>query len=172
MATPAADILAHVVATLAAIPATEGDGPEAAKLFASVGVFDDMESFTAITARTLTAKVAGVVAGEVARGAGLSGEQDYAERLPLEILFSFAVKRNPGKDEAEATGVMHDITRRIRAALLADNSRGGKAHLTNFDGRLVNGTDVDGTARLLDKVPNQAIYTAGLPAVCGWSVNR
>jgi hypothetical protein len=167
MADRTTDILDHIVSALAAFNDPDAGG----KLFAAVRIYDSPESFLDNPGMpTLNVRSAGVVAGDLIRGKGMGSGDAYAERMPVEIFYAFPVKRKPGQDERTATAEALRLSGLIRTALLEDPSRGGRCGLTNFDGRYVNGTDADGTARLVDRIPDQAVYTAALPIIVGWMV--
>lgn len=144
-----------------------GQAADAAYLFAAVGIYDDAESFMD-KAGSLNQPVAGVIAGEVLRERGMANDQAYSERMGVEIAFAFPVKRVAGEDEAAAVGWLQLYAGIIRTAVLADRSRGGNAGLVMVDGRPVNGTDVDGEARIIDRRPDQGIYFALLSVTVGW----
>lgn len=177
-----------ISATLRAmVYAGDNEGDPDRTFFSTVGTFDTVDSFLEIGGRFLAAKgpapaggtgavggqglaCAGVVPGDVIRGRSQASGEAYQERIPVEVLYTFAIKRLPGKDELDAVATMLDYAEEIRKALLLDLSRGGAAGLTNFDGQYVNGTAVDGSAKMVDTAPDQAIYTAAISLVCGWTV--
>lgn len=170
MADRTALILENIRSALLAM--TDPDSaPPGASVFKVAGVFDSSESFMDNPgAPNLNSRAAGIVSGEVVRGRGMGSGDAYAERMPVEILYAFPVKRAAGADEKAATLEMLRLCNLIRAALLTDASRGGNCGLSEFDGRWVNGTDADGVARLVDRTNDQAVYTAALPVVVGWTV--
>jgi hypothetical protein len=137
-----------------------------------VGVYDDLESFLDVS-ENITAKTAGIIvpAGPT-RIPPLSNDEDYAQRLPGSICFSMLVKRKLGEDEKAAMLAVQSLSDLIRAAVMADPSRGGNAGLINTGGSLVNGTSVDGETRFAAGVSNKAVYTAEIPFTVGWWVAR
>ena len=145
----------------------------AVKLFDKrVGIYDDIDSYLDV-ADGMTAKTAGIIVPAApTRGEPMSNDEEYSEFISGDIVYSLQFKRPPGGDERPALAAVQAVARIIRLGLLSDKSRGGKCGLVNANGRIVNGTSVDGDATLLGLVSNQAIYTASLPFVVGWWVSR
>lgn len=161
--TTAKDVVDDVISVLT--DATVDD----AKIFAEVGTFDDIASFQRV-ADPLKGIVAGIITKPPKRVNPVDNGDDYAERLAFEVAFRMSLNREAGEDEKTAADEMNRITSLIRAALLADKTRGGNCGIVVADGQTILGTDVTGEPRMFAPKPNQGFFTAVLPVVCAWSV--
>jgi hypothetical protein len=171
MSLRAAEVAQNILETLATIYVPAG-GFGLAKMFAKSGLYDDVASFLAVGDDALKGKAVGVIGTMPTRGPGLGNGEAYTEAVEYLVVYSFTVKRAAGEDESAGVITANDMAGKIRDALLMDKSRGGRCGFFRRGGRIVNGTSVEGEARIIDTLPNQAIYTAQLPVACGWWVEQ
>lgn len=167
MPTRLSQICANIRDALAGIPT----GNPGEFLFQEAGIYDDVASFVDLAAGKLGRRIAGVVPPAAPdRFPGMNADEAYSEAAEISILFSFTWKRAPSDDESGPADQMAAMADAIRTRVLADPSWGGLAGLVEWGGRVINGTDVDGAARLLPgSAANQAIFTAELPISVGWT---
>ena len=162
----AQDVVEHVRATL------DGVTVASVRLFARVGVYDDVASFARTCGQLAAANECAVIPRlPTDRGAAMDNGDDYTERLQLLVAVSFPRSRVAGGTEQAAAQEMARLAGLIRKALLADRTRGGRCTAITFDGggRVLDGTDCAGTYSPVAQRPNQAWYVFTVPAACGWT---
>jgi hypothetical protein len=160
--TRAADVAESIRATLAA--AVVGVTP----VFASVGVYDDLDSFIAKADVLQNSPIAGVIAGPPDRRKGDDNGEDFVMRVPLDVAVRFRTElRNPGEAEKSGTVEAQRLSDLVRQIVRADPLRGGKAARIMWAGDFLDGTDVTGLPRMLARGPDQAFYTAVIPVTVG-----
>lgn len=157
--------VADIIATLAA--ATIDGVP----VFDSVGAVNDVASFVRVAepVRVDGKTACGVVEGTVEETRGWNSDERGSVRLPFEIVVRFAHRRRPGDTETAAMTKAKSLLEAAKAALMVDPSRGGNAGMVFWNGDVINGTTVKGTARqLTGRNPNEAFFTAALSGACAW----
>jgi hypothetical protein len=157
--------IADIVATLAA--ATIDGAP----IFDSVGTVNDVASFVRVAdpVRVDGKTACGVVEGTIEEARGWNSDERGNVRLPFEIIVRFAHRRRPGEAETVAMQKAKTLLEAAKAALMVDPSRGGNAGMVYWNGDVINGTTVKGTARqLTGRTPNEAFFTAALSGACAW----
>lgn len=164
-----ADILSNIVDTLTAAM----DGPDA--LFSKVLIVEDLDAFTRV-ADPLAGGGNGVVAGVIAKpplwGNAHDSAEDHVERYEFQIALRLTVQRSPGQDDSDALNQLNALAVQVRAALLADPSRGGLAMPIRFEGKYLHATDLRGGPKIEPTKVGHAFYAATIPVVCGRRVER
>lgn len=157
--------IANIIESLAA--ATVGGLP----VFDSVGTVNDIASFVRVAepVRADGKTACGVVEGTIEETRGWNSDERGSVRLPFEILVRFAHRRRPGDTETAALVKAKQLLEVAKAALMLDPSRGGNAGLVFWNGDVINGTTVKGTARqVTGRTPNEAFFTAAMSGACAW----
>jgi hypothetical protein len=137
-----------------------------------VKIIDDIDSFVRLddSLKRTVGVNAGIVVGTIEQQAGTIDVEDSVRRMPIDIYVRFMRKRKPGEDERSALADVRRLIQIVRDAIGNDRSRGGHTNLVMWGGRIIDGTDVTGTARTISKVPNQLFYVVSIPVACAWSV--
>jgi hypothetical protein len=142
------------------------------KVFASAKVVNDIESFVRVSDPLAEpAGVAiGIVAGTIEEAAATTDDEVAFDRLPLTIIIRMSRIRQPGGDEFDPVKETQRWAEVVKYVVTRDRSRGGKANLIEWSGRVLNGTEVTGNVRPLTKFANEAFFSAALPVACGWRI--
>lgn len=159
----AQDVVSDVVSALSG--ATIDNGP----VFAGVGVFDDVSTFERV-ADAASGVQCGVVTNQPERGVSSDNADAYVERLELTLAVKFRSPRLAGGAETDAVKQMQRLAEIIRVAMIADRTRGGLAHAIEWNGRLLPGTDVTGSPRIVRKSADAGEYVAVVPVAVGWTI--
>ena len=161
--TTSSAVLANIVDTITALSV---DGKPR---FQSVGIFEDVATFDSVADASKGTAI-GVVAKTPERADPMDNSHDYCEKLEIEIVFKYSAVRKPGAAESAAVSEMQQLADVIRNALLVDQFRDGNASAVMFGGRLIPGTDVTGSPRVLNNKANSGVYLASIPIVTAWTV--
>jgi hypothetical protein len=161
----ASEIVADIIATL------EDATQAGVAIFAQVMAVNDVRQFIRTGDPLQPKPVVGIVEGTFEQQAADSDDIEGYCRLPVDILIRFNMQRHPGAGELVATTLMKQYAEIVRVALLQDRSRGGKTNLLRWAGGVINGTEVNGIARPLTTVANEAFFTIAVSAVCAWRKN-
>lgn len=163
------EIIDHVRATLVDMESSDAVGT---KVFSEVLTVDDQESFIRIDAglKSSHACDAGIIVGETDQVAGSDDTETGVVTIPITIVARFFKKRAPLADEQAAVEYGKRIAQLVRDSMIQDRGRGGKANLVRAGGRVINGTEIDGTIRFVSRDPNQMFYAIIIPFVCAYSI--
>jgi hypothetical protein len=138
-------------------------------VFSGVIVADDVASFTRVADPLQNAKPAvGIIEGEIEQRPGTCDIEPAVCRLPLVLAIRFGYQREPGKGEKEAMDLAKRYAQMVKAALMLDPGRGGKADLVVWNAEVVNGTTVSGNVRQVRTVANQTFFAATIDAAVCW----
>lgn len=165
------DIISDMLNTLSTLQSSDDIG---VNVFTSIMQVDDVDSFIQIDDVLMASQKtdAGIVIGDSDETEGSDDTELAVHKVDLSIVIRFYQPRNPGQDESIATLRARKYASLVRDALRKDMSRGGQANLISFNGEIINGTNLDGSMRLLARKPNNMFYAVVVPVVVGYSIFR
>jgi hypothetical protein len=129
---------------------------------------EDIEEFLLRADPLRPEAAAGLIGYATERFMAEDNGAEYCMRLPLEIAFRFHMDRAPGAGEEKALRKAHELADVIRKGLLVDRYRGGQCSAVQAGGRLIDGTSVDGEARLAARTAGGSFYAGTVQIELAW----
>jgi hypothetical protein len=164
LTTPDQALIADVVKTLKEIMF------EGAAVFDDVGVIESADQFV-YSNDPLKGTRAGVVGSRGRRRRGGDNSQAYVVALSADVVIRINATPGLGGDVQAAMTKLDQLTELVRTALMVDQLRNNNANRIMFDGKLIEGTNVEGDVRAVGSSKKGAsFYAVEIPVVVGYSI--
>lgn len=113
--------------------------------------------------------ICGVVSSRPDRRRGTDNTMDAMYLLTLYVVVQVKATVLPTGDLSTDVQRLNNNIDAVRTVLAIDKTRAGNCNNIIWDGKVIEGTDVNGHPKPLKAKANSTVLSATIPILCGWS---